>query len=142
MPGINYGRVFLGGLVAGVVANACDLATGVFLMAEETDQMVQRLGLNRDVVAGSTVAISWIIVDFIYATLIVWTYAAVRPRLGPGPKTAMTVGLVVFGAVTAILFGFSQMGFFTTPAFMKSAFLSAVTTVLASLAGAWVYREE
>ena len=32
MAGINYGRVLLGGLVAGIVANACDTIIGMFVL--------------------------------------------------------------------------------------------------------------
>lgn len=141
MTGINYGRVLVGGLVAGVVANVCDFVINFFLIAEDLQQMAQRLGLDQDTLNSPAVAVTWVVVDFIYATLIVWTYAAIRPRLGPGPKTAITAGLVIFAAVTVVLFGFTQMGVFTMPTFLKSSALSAVTAVLASLAGGWAYRE-
>ena len=141
MTGINYSRVALGGLVGGIVANAGDFVINGVIMADHMRQMAQRLNLNWSVVSSPSVAMTWMVVDFIYATLIVWTYAAVRPRLGPGPKTAVTAGLVIFAAVTAILFGFQQMGFFTPDAFAKSTALSAVNAILTSLAGAWMYRE-
>ncbi len=141
MAGINYGRVLIGGLVGGVVANLCDFVVNMFLLADDMQQMAQRLGLDWATVSGSSVAISWVAIDFLYATLIVWTYAAVRPRLGAGPKTAVTAGLVIFSAVTVILFGFAQMGIFTMPTFIKATLFSGVTAVLTSLAGGWAYKE-
>lgn len=141
MAGINYARVLVGGLVAGVVANACDLVINMFLMADDMTQMAQRLGLNQDLLNSPTVAISWIVVDFIWATLIVWTYASIRPRFGPGPKTAIIAGFIPFAAVTMILYGFAQMGIFTMPVFIKGTLLSAVTTSVTSLVGGWMYRE-
>ncbi len=141
MGGINYGRVLLGGLVAGVVANACDTVIGMFIMADDMQRMVQRLGLDQRVFTSTSTMVTWAVVDFIYATLIVWTYAAVRPRLGPGPVTAMIVGAVLCGAVTVVLFGFQQMGVFTIDSFIKNAVLSFATALLASVAGAKVYRD-
>ncbi|MEO8482942.1 MAG: hypothetical protein ABI634_12080 [Acidobacteriota bacterium] len=141
MAGINYGRVLLGGLVAGVVANVCDTIIGMFIMADDMQRMVQRLGLDQRVFTSTSTMVTWMIVDFIYATLIVWTYAAVRPRLGPGPGTAMTVGAVICAAVTVVLFGFQQMGVFTIDSFIKNAGLSFATALLASVAGAKVYRD-
>jgi len=141
MVGINYGRVLQGGLVAGVVANVCDTIIGLVIMADDMQRMVQRLGLDQRVFTSTSTMVTWIVVDFIYATLIVWTYAAVRPRLGPGPRTAMTVGAVVCAAVTVVLFGFQQMGIFTIDSFIKNAVLSFATALLTSLAGARVYRD-
>ena len=34
-----------------------------------------------------------VIVDFILGILTVWVYAAIRPRFGPGPRTALTAAL-------------------------------------------------
>jgi hypothetical protein len=140
MAGINYSRVLVGGLAAGVVANICDFAWSLVL-AEEMDRMIQRLSLNRGVVGSGATAISWVLVDFVYALLIVWTYAAIRPRFGPGPKTAVRAGVLIYGAVTVILFGFHRMGFFTTTGFLMSAALSFVSAILAALVGARLYRE-
>ena len=140
MARINYSRVLIGGLMAGAVANLCDFAWS-FVLADEMDRMIQRLNLNRGVVNSASTAITWILVDFVYATLIVWTYAAIRPRFGPGPKTAVRAGVVICGAVTVILFGFHRMGFFTTTGFLLSAALSFVSAIRAALAGAKLYRE-
>jgi hypothetical protein len=141
MTGINYGRVILGGLAAGVVANACDVLTGMFLMADDMQRMARRLNLDPMALNSPSVAVTWVVVDFIYALLIVWTYAAIRPRLGPGPGTAVKAGLVIYAAVTVVLFGFVGMGVFTPDTFLKSSALSLVTVVLTSLTGGYVYKE-
>ena len=141
MAGINYGRVVLGGLVAGVVANACDFVSNTYLLAEDMQRMAQRLNLDQAMMNSSSVAITWTVVDFIYALLIVWTYAAIRPRFGPGPGTAVKAGLVICAAVSAIIFGFVGMGIFTPDTYIKSLGLSVVSTVLASLAGGYMYKE-
>jgi hypothetical protein len=140
MARINYSRVVIGGLAAGVVANLCDLVWS-FVLAGEMDRMIQRLNLNRGVVNSGSTATTWILVDFVYATLIVWTYAAIRPRFGPGPSTAIRAAIVICGAVTVILFGFHRLGFFTTTGFFLSAALSFVSAILAGLVGARLYRE-
>jgi len=140
-PPINYGRVALGGLVAGVVANICDNISNGILLTDDMNRMTSRLNLDPDVVSSQGVLVTWIVVDFIYAFLIVWTYAAVRPRLGPGPKTAIVAGLILWGAITAVLLGYQQMGVFTFDSFLKSAGLLALSTILASLAGGAVYKE-
>jgi len=141
MAGINYGRVFVGGLAGGVVANICDFVINSYLMVADGERMVQRLNLNPAIVNSPKVAITWMVVDFIYVTLIVWTYAAIRPRLGPGRGTAVTAGLVIWAAVSAVIFGFVGMGIFTPDTYLKNAAFSAVATILASLAGGYMYKE-
>jgi len=141
MGGINYGRVALGGLAAGLVANACDFFISTYLMADDLQRLARRLNLDWDVVNGPGVLVTWILIDFLYATLIVFTYAAIRPRFGPGPKTAMIAGLVIYAASTVVLFGFQSMGIFTQDSFVKNAVYSLVTAMLASLVGGAVYKE-
>ena len=110
MAAINYGRVVLGGLVAGVVANIGDFVVNNMIMADDMIRMAQRLNLNQAVMASAAVGMTWVVVDFVYGTLIVWTYAAIRPRFGPGPGTAIKAGLVLWAAVAAVLFRFSVDG--------------------------------
>ena len=141
MAGINTGRVILGGLVAGAVANVVDMTTGYLFMMKDMEANAQRLNLDPHAMETMAGALPWIAVDFVYGLLIVWTYAAIRPRFGPGPKTALYAGFVLYLAVTVVLFGFHTMGFFTPEVFIKSAMWAIVSTVLASLAGAALYKE-
>ena len=142
MSRTNYSRVFMGTLAAGLTANVCDFITNSFLLAEDMHRMQQRLNLDAAVVNGVPVLVTWTVVDFVLAFLIVWTYAAIRPRLGPGAGTALVAGMVPWLAITAVLFGFQQMGVFTIDSFLKSALLSFATFILASLAGGYVYQED
>ena len=142
MAQINYGRVVLGTLAAGVVANVCDFVINTYLMAGDMQRMAQRLGLNPDVMASSSVATTWVLIDFIYAGLIVWTYAAIRPRLGPGPSTAICAAFVIYLSPTIILLGFQAMGIITFDTYLKSSILSLIVAILAGLTGGYVYKED
>ena len=82
-----------------------------------------------------------IIIDFIFGLLVVWTYAAIRPRLGAGISTAIIAGLIPFLGATLILAGFTSMGVFTSSMFIKGTVASLVNTVVAAVAGASVYTE-
>jgi hypothetical protein len=78
---------------------------------------------------------------------VVWLYAAIRPRFGAGPATAVRAGLafwIVAGPVV-VLFNLVQAASFR-PALVGggvilSMLVSAVLFALAGLAGAWQYRE-
>ena len=141
MSRINTGRVLAGGLVAGVVANLLDFVWYQFLMGRDMEVMIQRLGLSRSVVESSTLLVTWTAIDFVYGVLLVWTYAAIRPRCGPGPWTAVYAALVPFAAVTMFMYGYSAMGIFAPDAFVKGSVFFLVTSIAAALAGASLYRE-
>lgn len=141
VAGVNTGRVIAGGLVAGVVANIGDFVSNAFLLAGQMDLMRQRLNIDVPTWESTSSLVTWVVVDFVLGMLIVFTYAAMRPRLGPGPLTAIIAAFVPFLAITSVIVGFSQMGIFSSDVVLKAGLLSFVTMSLAGLAGAWFYQE-
>jgi len=141
MASINVGRVVAGGLVAGVVANAIDFVTNTYILASDMAAWAPTRNLDPAAMNSGPVAATWIVVDFIMGLLLVFTYAAMRPRLGAGPKTAMFAGLALWFAVTLVLFGFTQMGVFSMALFVKGSIAALINTLAASVAGAAVYKE-
>jgi hypothetical protein len=139
MAGINVGRVILGGIAAGIVANGGDYVINNVLLTEDMSQMATRLGLDQGAMESSIPV--WVVVDFIYGLLIAFTYASIRPRFGPGPATACLAGLLLFLSITVVLVGFMSMGVFVQDAFMRSAALSLVVTLAASLVAGAIYKE-
>ena len=140
MGRINVARVLLGGLAAGVVANGLDYVINTYLMQAEGIDMVQRLNLPAD--AYNTAMVTWIVVDFIWGLLLVFAYAAMRPRFGPGPGTAAISGGTLWMAVTAVFAGLTSTGIYTQQAYMKNSALFLVSTLAASLVGAYLYKED
>ena len=141
MASINLGRVVAGGLVAGVVANAIDFVTNTYLLAADWAAFAPTRNLDPQAFNSGSIAAVWITVDFIFGLILVWTYAAMRPRFGAGPKTAILAGLVVYVPVTIVLFGFAQMGLLSMALWLKGSLYAIVSTFAASLAGAAVYKE-
>jgi len=141
MAGINTGRVVAAGLLAGVVANACDAVWNNIVLKDDMMAMAQRLGLSPADASSFSAAIPWILVDFVLGLVVVFTYAAIRPRFGPGPRTAVVAGLTLFVAITAVVYGFTSMGLMSPATFVRGSGASLVTTLLASLAGGWAYKE-
>ena len=141
MPGINAGKVVVGGLVAGLVANVIDLFSNFVIMRSDMQAMIDRLHLDPALLESVPVAVAWIVVDFLMGLLLVFTYAAMRPRFAPGPGTAIIAGLTLYLAVTFVMFGLSVMGLMTMALFVKSSACALVSVLAASLAGAALYRE-
>jgi len=142
MASINIGKVVAGGLVAGVVANAIDFVTNTYILAADQQAWAVARNIDPAILTSGPVAGTWIVVDFLLGFLIVWTYAAMRPRLGPGVRTALLASLVVFLAPTLVLFGFTMMSFMTMTLFVKGSFAALVAMLAAGVAGAAVYKEE
>jgi hypothetical protein len=82
MAGIRWGRVLAGGLVAGLIINIGESILNVPLAGEELAQALE--ARNLPPVGGGAIAY-FIGMCFLLGILMVWIYAAVRPRLGPGP---------------------------------------------------------
>jgi hypothetical protein len=103
--------------------------------------MAQKFGMDPAAAQSMSAAAPWIAIDFVFGILVVWTYAAMRPRFGPGPKTALIAGITLYLAVTAVLYGFTSMGMMSMGAFGRGSATALVSTLLGSLAGAAVYKE-
>src|SRR5438132_6149375 len=94
MGKINWGKVVVGGLLAGVVLNVVDwLVYGVWLKPDLAAAM-QALGKNPAAMDSGVPV--WVVLDFVYGIGLLWVYAAIRPRFGAGPKTAVIAGLAVW----------------------------------------------
>ena len=138
---MNSGKVVVGGLVAGVVFNIGDFLINTVVLAADNAEFLKRLGLDPAAMESISGMAPWIIVDLLFGLLVVWTYASIRPRFGPGVTTAILAGLIPFLGATLVLAGFSSMGVFPTAMFIKGTIASLVNTVVGSVAGAWVYTE-
>lgn len=139
MGKINVQRVILGGLVAGVVLNIVDFVLyGVIL---KDDMAAAMLALGKPPMPDS--AIVWyVLLDFAYGTFLVWLYAAIRPRFGPGPGTAVKAGLAVWVLLGLLhMVGEAPMGIMPQNLMMIMAAVMLVQYPLAAVAGAKVYTE-
>ena len=141
MRQINWNRVLIGGIVAGLIIDVVQwLLNGVFL-GSEWRQAMQALGRPVQETAGSIVF--YIVLGLVYGILAIGTYAAIRPRFGPGPTTALYAGLGVW------LLGYFLPPLTWMPMGLFPARLVAIVMVVglaeilfATEAGAWIYQEE
>jgi hypothetical protein len=141
MSAINTGKVITGGLLSGLVFNILDFLNNYLVVGADFRANATRLGLDPAVAESPAGIATWVVIDFLIGILVVWTYAAIRPRFGPGVKTAIYAGLVPYLAITFILFGFAQGGIIPMALFAKMAVLSLIITSVAAVAGAWAYKE-
>jgi hypothetical protein len=142
MASINTGKVVAGGLLAGVVANAVDFVTNNYVLAPDWQAWATAHNIDPAVLTSGSVAGTWIVLDFVFGLMLVWTYAAMRPRFGPGIRTALLASLVIYLAPTLVLFGFTMMNMMSMAMFVKGSCAAIVSTFGGGVAGASIYKEE
>ena len=72
-----------------------------------------------------------------------WLYAAIRPRYGPGPKTAVIAGFAFWFAVSLVqLIVLNAIGVVSARFVAIHLSTELVVVLAATLAGAWLYKEE
>jgi hypothetical protein len=140
---INTQKVVIGGLVAGVVMNVIDFASTMFFlgarMKVETNAFKPGLG---DQMMQSSTMVSYIVMDFVLGIALVWTYAAIRPRFGPGLRTAIYVAVLFWILAGIFLLGYLHMGIMSSGLWWTFAFVGLVNFLLSAWAGAKVYTED
>src|SRR6059036_2704431 len=95
MTHTNRLRVVLGGLLAGVVINVVEFITNGVILKDTWAQSMQSLGKPAEISAGAIVMFN--IWGFLLGIAAIWLYAAIRPRYGAGPSTAVRAGLAAWG---------------------------------------------
>ena len=141
MAHTNRVRVVLGGLLAGVVINIVEFITNGVVLKAEWGQVMQALG-KPAVPSGGAIAI-YNLWGFLVGIAAVWIYAAIRPRYGAGVGTAVRAGLVAWGlAVFLANLANYPSGLFPTRLLVITAVVALFETVIATVAGAWLYKED
>lgn len=138
MSKIKWTRVLLGGLLAGVIINAFEFVTNGVVLASQWATAMKALGRSM---SGSNV-IAFTILGFISGITAVLLYATARPRFGSGAKTAVFTGFVFWIIGYGLpSFGFGAMGFLPKRLLLIGTIVGLAEITLASVAGAWLYKE-
>ncbi|MBN2321024.1 MAG: hypothetical protein JXR49_18240 [Acidobacteria bacterium] len=140
MSKMNWKRVFLGGLLAGVVIIILGFASYFIYLGTAWKSAMETLGYPLSETAG--MYITSIIGSFVVGIIAVWLYAAIRPRFGARPKTALIAGFVfwILGGLLPYL-SFGSMGMFPVNLLIVDCLIYLVIMVVATLFGAWIYKE-
>jgi hypothetical protein len=90
---------------------------------------------------GSAIAIN-VIASFAAGILLVWLYAAMRPRFGPGMKTATMAALAVW--ICGFLFHLDWLivGLMTPATYMMAAVMAMVQVLPSAAVGGMLYQEK
>ena len=140
MAKINIKRVFLGGLLAGLVLIVGEAILNELILGEQWSTALAESGATEFTPVQT---VSFTIITFLLGIVVTWLYAAIRPRFGPGWKTAVIAGLTMW-LIAWLLFGasFITAGFYPTGLMVASIIWGLFEVPIAAASGAWLYQED
>ena len=142
MSNVNWGRFVLGALI---VAAICFVSDGFLHQRVVDDQWQEVFGaLGAKFPEHAGWAIVWFVVfEAGRGFLTMYTYVLLRPRLGPGAKTATWAGVVAWVAYS--LTGpakFIPLGFYSESLWISVCLYQLVFSIIAAIVGAAPYGEK
>lgn len=141
MGKISWRRVLMGGLLAGAVLNVLGYAAWVLFLGSRWGAALEALG--RPLHMSLVDILILIVFYFVLGILAVWFYALIRPRCGPGPKTALFAGVALWvlnGLLPTISWG--SLRLFSAGVLTLDVLTYLVEVIVATQLGAWLYKEE
>ena len=141
MPRINWTRLIIGGLIASVILFLTDGFFHGRVVAADWLAVFTALGAKPPVETTASL-LYFAIYEVGRGFLAMLLYVLMRACCKPGPKTAAIAGIVVWLAFSVTgPAQFIPLGFFSHALWLKVGAFHLVTSIIATLAGAAVYKE-
>lgn len=139
MGRINWGRVILCGIVAGCVYTILAVALSFFALHETAFGQANQAGYRR----APWAMVSNFVLNLVAGIWTIWLYASIRPRYGPGPKTAVVAGVAAWFLIGVFVVQLAtvQVIVLPLPALVVPLAVFLPVWVVASVVGAWQYKE-
>lgn len=141
MVKLNWGRILIGGIVAAII---CFFTDGFFherIVMADWKMVYDNLRIGPPAHQTSSLAY-FAIFELGRGLIAVFLYALMRSCCGPGPKTAALAGVVAWLAFSVTgPAQFIPLGFFSHALWLKVAGFHLVTSILATIAGAALYKD-
>lgn len=139
---INSSKVLVAGLAAGLVGNIIAFVGFGLMMGKRMEAEAVAVapalagrGMSSGAIAANVVG------TFLIGILIVWLYAAIRPRFGPGMKTATFAALVVWLCGLVFHVDWVVMGMMTPATYVMAALVALVEVIAQAGVGGMLYQE-
>ena len=141
MAAINTKRVWLGALVGAIVFIVWDMTVNFAVLAS-LYASAQRAGQFLMQPRYPFFIGVWFLTLFLISAVIAWLYAGVRSTYGPGPMTALKVGVLV-GFVAGFPLDFSIATWSTMDRIFPLWWMLElwVGSILSAFVSGWLYRE-
>jgi hypothetical protein len=139
---IDAPRTLIGGIAAGVVVIALNVPAQLVLGERVQNEMNAWMpGAAERMQASGTAFAAGVVMKLAIGVILVWLYAAARPRLGPGPKTASLMALTVWMLGAIYFSDFALIGMISWGTYGLLEAMQLLAFLAAALVGGWLYRE-
>jgi hypothetical protein len=144
---MNTKRILVGGLLAATIIVVAEMLLYSGVLADAMAAAQAQKGVKPEASWGGTL---YLVTTIPLGLLLAWLYAAIRPRFGPGPATALRAGGFLWVATWLVYYVWltpSGPGCDNGLLFLEPGLTALVLTwelagvLLAALATGWVYRE-
>lgn len=137
---LNTTRVWLGGIAGGVVWNAWSTFIGI--RQGPFYEAMQKQGLFLKQARYPFFVGQWILLVFVMSILIAYLYAWSRATAGPGPKTALKIGMLV-GFCAGVPGNFAQAAWSPVPRILPLGWMLDLWggAILAAVVAGFLYKE-
>jgi len=141
MARINWGRLILGGLIAAIILFFTDGFIHERLVKTDWHAIYTNLKAAEPEPHGASMAY-FALYELGRGLIALLFYATMRTHFGAGPKTAVLAGIACWIAFSvAGPAQFIPLGFFSDALWFKVGALHLVTTIVATIAGAAIYKD-
>ena len=141
MPKINWARLIIGVIVAAIIMFLSDGFFHEQIVKADWHAVYAALGAREPEPHGTSMAYFGFF-ELGRAFIALFLYAMMRGHFGAGPKTAVLAGIV--GWIGFSLTGpvqFIPLGFFSNALWLKVGAFHLVTSIIATVAGAALYKD-
>jgi hypothetical protein len=141
MARVNWGRLVLGSLIAAVIMFVTDGFIHETIARADWEALYTGLRGTQPEPHGSSMAY-FAVYELGRGFTAMMFYVLMRAFFGAGPKTAVLAGIM--GWIAFSLTGpaqFIPLGFFSTALWLKVAAIHLITSIIATIAGAALYKD-
>jgi len=140
--GLNKSRIWLGAIAGTVVWFAWSFVAGQVIIGSARYQAAMNAGMFLKQPRYPFFLGQWIVILFILSLILAHLYAWTRSTLGAGPKTALTIGLLV-GFAAGFPDNFAWAAWSPIERMFPLGWMLDmwVGSILATLVAGWIYRE-
>lgn len=137
---LNKARVWLGGIAGGVVWCVWSFLIGLKLAPFYAAETTRGHFLAQ--ARYPLFVLQWLILLFVISILLAHLYAWSRSTLGPGPRAALKIGMIV-GFIASVPGNFGQAAWSPVSRFLPLGWMLDIWggAILATLVAGWLYKE-
>lgn len=138
---VNWGRFIVGGIIASIIAFVSDGFFHESIVKADWKAVYAALGATEPTENAASM-IYFAVFELGRGFIAMLLYVLMRPTCKPGPKTAAWAGVIIWIAFS--LTGpaqFIPLGFFSNALWIKVGAFQLVTSIVAAIAGAALYKD-